>query len=165
MALKTFCCCFSTEVGAFLIGIGTMLSLVGEWYYFQMVRTLLTFIATFAFFWMISYDSAESRCLFFWTWMLSTFAFYIINFFVASEAEGGFDADARATRQCEGLSDEYIQNLLFNTVDACKLASERYIVYEMAAITIPCVIFSAYCSAVLYAHWRNAADSDVYEKI
>ena len=164
MALKSFCCCFSVEAGAFLIGIGTMLSLVGEWYYFQMARTILTFIATFAFFYMVTDDSSNSRCLFFWTWMLSTFAFYIINFFVASEAEGGFDAEARATRQCEGLSDEYIQNLLFNTVDACKLASERYIVYEMAAITIPMVLFSIYLSFVLHAHWRNAIE-DEFEKI
>ena len=85
MTLKSFFCCFSVEQGAFLIGIGTMLTLVGEWYYFQMIRTILTFLATFAFLWMISYDSAESRALFFWTYTISAFAFYIINFFVASE--------------------------------------------------------------------------------
>ena len=90
------------------------------------------------------------------TWTISTFAFYIINFFVASEEEGGFDAGARASTQCEGLSAEYIQNLIFNTVEACELAAERYIVYEMVLITVPCVLASFYFSTILYHYWSNA---------
>merc|ERR1712151_878555 len=140
---KSFFCCFSVEQGAFMIGIGT----------------ILTLAATFTFLWMCANDSIAARALFFWTYTISAFAFYIINFFVASEAEGGIDPAARAERQCEGLGDEYIQNLLFNTVDACKLASEQYIWYEVVAITVPCVIFTIYFSMVLFAHWRNGVDN------
>ena len=163
MTLKSFFCCFTVEQGAFLIGIGTMLTLLGEWYYFHMIRTILTFLATFAFLWMCAEDSPTARGIFFWTYTISALSFYIINFFVASEEEGGIDPAARAERQCEGLGDEYIQNLLFNTVDACKLASEQYIWYEVVAITVPCVIFTIYFSMVLFAHWRNGVDNKLLE--
>ena len=163
--LKSCCLCLPVETGVYIIGVANMLTLVPEYYEFQMARTLFTLVATLAFFYMLANDGAFSRGLFFWTFLISGFSYYIISLFIATEEEGGFDAQARAEDQCAGLADEWLSNYLFNTVDACELASERYIVYEMVGIMIPVILVTIYCCMVLFAHWQNAIKADNYTRI
>ena len=96
MKLEKCCCCIPLEAGVFFIGAMTMMSLLGEYYYFQLTRTLLTFVAVLAFFYMLSFDSAGSRGAFFFAWLIATFGFYFINIFIAKEEEGGYDPRSRA---------------------------------------------------------------------
>ena len=101
--VKTCCCCLSLETGAYIIGVIHLLSLVPEFFEFQLYRALLTIAGVLAFFYMLAYDGAASRALFFWVWMISVFSYFIISLFIATEEQGGFDPDARADRACEGI--------------------------------------------------------------
>ena len=140
------CCCFPLKVGVYIIGILSLLALLPEFYKYYMWRTLLTIAASVAFLFMAFADSSFSRGVFFFTWTIATFGFLFINIFVAAAEEGGYDAAARAENQCRGMEDEYISNFFFGTMDACKLAAERYIIYELAALLVPTVIISFYWS-------------------
>ena len=163
--MESKCCCvIPLKVGVYIIGILTVLTLLPELYKFFMWRTILTTVASLAFVAMVFKDSTFTRGLFFVAWNISTFGFLIINIFIAAAEEGGYDAEHRAENQCRGMEDEYISNFFFGTFDACKLAAERYIVYELVAILVPSITLAIYWSYVLYRYWAEPVNKSEIEE-
>ena len=163
--MESKCCCFiPLKVGVYIIGVLTMLTLLPELYKFFLWRTLLTAAASLAFLTMVVKDSTFTRGLFFFAWNISMFGFLFINIFVAAAEEGGYDAEARAENQCRGMEDEYLSNFFFGTFDACKLAAERYIVYELVAVLVPSILLSIYWSYVLYRYWSEPLNKSEIEE-
>ena len=75
-----------------IIGILSILGLLGEIFQFEVIRFVLESVIVVAFFSMCFFDSKNTRGLFFVCFLLGSFLIPAVDFFVASgPKEGGVD--------------------------------------------------------------------------
>ena len=154
---KTCCFCVSLQNGVYIIGVLNLLSLVPEYYYFEMTRTILTLVGVVAFFIMLANDNSFTRGLNFFAWTISMFSYYIISIFIASAENGGFAPDERAADACAGFEDEWFSNYMFRTVERCEQTTRQVIVAQMYGTLVPALLITFYSCMVLFGYWREAS--------